>query len=111
MRVGGSEVFRVAWTNIRAIVDGEIVGRWRGFASFMNNVIKDRVCCPGCGQGWVVHVRVPRLNRELFVCEECESTWLTRENIGVNQALDFVEFMRSNGLKGLWTELERVAGN
>jgi ribosomal protein L37AE/L43A len=77
----------------------------------MSNTSKDKVCCPGCGQGWVVRVRVPLLNRELFVCEECETTWLRREDIGVVQPLNFVNFMRENGLKGLWTELERVADN
>lgn len=76
----------------------------------MNNIAKDKICCPGCGQGWVVHVRIPQLNKELFVCEECETTWLRREDIGVLQPFNFVNMMRENGLKGLWTEVERVGG-
>lgn len=65
-------------------------------------------CCPGCGQGWVIHAYVPSLNREVFICEECETTWMKYDDIGVQPPLNFVNFMREHGLKGLWTEIVQV---
>lgn len=64
-----------------------------------------RIWCPGCSQGWVVPVKVPALNRDIFVCEECDTTWFSRAGIGTEKPVNFVTFMRENGLKGLWTEV------
>jgi hypothetical protein len=66
------------------------------------------VSCLGCGQGWVLQVLVPRIDREIFVCEECETTWLKRKDIGIHQPVNFVGFMQTNGLEGLWTEITPV---
>ena len=68
----------------------------------------EKTACPACGQGWVRHVRVSSLKCEVFVCEECETTWLHRIDIGKHNPLNFVGFMRSRGLKGLWTEVEEM---
>lgn len=67
-----------------------------------------RVVCPGCGQGWVVPVRVRSSGVHLAVCEECETTWFLGEDIGSARPMNFLDYMESNGLKGLWTEVERL---
>lgn len=70
--------------------------------------MEKQIECPGCGQGWVLHFRVPALQTELFVCEECETTWFSRSGIGHDTPMNFVTFMREHGLKGTWDEIERV---
>lgn len=70
--------------------------------------IGDRIVCPGCGQGWVVRVRVVSSRAVLHVCEECESTWLREVDVGKEQAIAFLDYMQSNGLEGLWSEVEKV---
>jgi len=67
-----------------------------------------KVACPGCGQGWVVPVRVKSTGVHLFVCEECETTWFREEEIGSARPTNFMDYMESQGMKGLWTELERL---
>jgi hypothetical protein len=67
-----------------------------------------KVWCPGCDQGWVVPVEVRKTKERLFVCEECESTWLSEDGISREPAENFVNHMRAEGLHGLWTELEEL---
>lgn len=67
-----------------------------------------KVVCPGCGQGWAVPVRVKSTGICLFVCDECESTWFREEDIGRARATHFMDYMESEGLKGLWSEIERL---
>ena len=39
--------------------------------------------CPCCGQGWLYRVRFPEIDRESFMCDDCNVVWLTLD--GVNQ--------------------------
>ena len=68
----------------------------------------EKTVCPGCGQGWVVPVRVKSTGVCLLVCEECETTWFREEDIGSARPMNFIDYMESQGLNGLWTELERL---
>ena len=68
-----------------------------------------KVACPGCGQGWVVPVRVRATGALIFVCEECETTWLQERAIGKDKPTNFMDYMQSEGLNGLWTEVERMS--
>lgn len=67
-----------------------------------------RIECPGCGQGWVIPVRVRKTGIHLFVCEECETTWFHAEEIGRPLPTNFMDYMQSQGLRGLWSEVERL---
>ena len=61
--------------------------------------------CPGCNEGWVLTFEIPERRSLIFVCEECETTWLSKEGIGIEHPTNFVNYMRSLGLRGEWTEL------
>jgi ribosomal protein L37AE/L43A len=67
-----------------------------------------QIICPGCNQGRVFHVRIKASDKRIFVCEECETTWMSREEIGVKQPVNFAQFLRANELKGEWAEVEDV---
>jgi len=43
----------------------------------------------------------------LLLCEECDTAWFCKEDIGVT-AMFFPEYMQSQGLMGLWSEIERL---
>jgi len=62
--------------------------------------------CPRCNQGWIVSAKIKKTKEQLFVCEECDATWLSLNNIGKEKWLDFGSFMESKQLPALWTELD-----
>jgi len=62
--------------------------------------------CPRCEQGVVVAVRVRATDARLFVCKECEATWLAREAIGTTPWQDFGTYLRAQGASPVWTEVE-----
>jgi transcription elongation factor Elf1 len=61
--------------------------------------------CPRCEQGEVVKALINKKNSIIYVCEECEATWLTEADIGVKQFVDFGSHMKSLGLDPLWGEI------
>jgi hypothetical protein len=44
---------------------------------------------------------------QLYICKSCRSVWLT-ENIEINNAQNYKNFMKTLGLYGLWDELKDV---
>lgn len=64
--------------------------------------------CPRCEQGDVVKARVIDVDTCLFVCQECEASWLLYDNIGVKAFVDVEAHMESLGLKPLWSELQII---
>lgn len=42
--------------------------------------------CPNCGQGQLKKWLFKDIGVESYVCDECESTWLNHNNIGVTRA-------------------------
>ncbi|QBQ38904.1 hypothetical protein E1742_24160 [Pseudoduganella plicata] len=61
--------------------------------------------CPRCNQGDVIHARVKKTGQHLFVCEECEATWFSREAIGLHGFIDFGSYMETIGSAPLWSEI------
>ena len=65
------------------------------------------MACPRCdGQGVILRIRVPELNIELYLCDECDATWLTKEAIGVEKFVDFQTYMNTFGIKSAWSKME-----
>jgi len=64
--------------------------------------------CPRCEQGDVVKVRIVNRGSCLYVCQECEASWLLFEDIGVKSFFDYGEYMEGIGRKALWSELEII---
>jgi hypothetical protein len=75
----------------------------------MNSDPKSNIICPGCSQGRVLCARVRALDEGIYVCDECETMWFQKDDIGSRKPCNFVNFMRGRGLEGLWSELEVVA--
>ena len=69
---------------------------------------KLKIECPACGQGWVFHMRVPKIGSEIYVCEECETTWMNRNDIGTVNHAGLMNYLQQHGLKGFWSEMEEI---
>jgi hypothetical protein len=55
--------------------------------------------CPRCGQGPDLHkVRVAGIDEPLFVCFECDATWLDENTIGQFGSTDFETYLRGRGV-------------
>ncbi len=61
--------------------------------------------CPRCEQDDVLRVIVKKNNQELFVCPECEASWLSANNIKDENFFDFVSYMRTLELRGSWSDV------
>jgi transposase-like protein len=62
--------------------------------------------CPRCEHGEIRKVRVKAINEQLFVCDECEAAWVRHEAVGLEPWVDFGTYLRANGLKPVWDEVE-----
>ena len=62
--------------------------------------------CQRCGQGDVQAMRVCSTQLLLWVCDECEATWVSQIEVNVCNFEDFGILMAGMGHKGLWSELE-----
>lgn len=61
--------------------------------------------CPRCEQGEVVVANIIKTKDTVYVCEECEATWFSEEDIGKEEFVDFGTYMESIGLEPLWKEI------
>ena len=62
-------------------------------------MMKFPAMCPRCKQGPDLHrVRIAGLVDIIFVCHECDATWLTIEAIGNCPPHVFETYLRENGL-------------
>ena len=66
--------------------------------------------CPRCEQDDVLEVRVRKTGTRLYVCPECEATWLCEKSIDQCAFVDFGVYMESHGLPPLWGELDIPQG-
>lgn len=62
--------------------------------------------CPRCSQGLVRAMRIRVTQTLLWVCDECEATWISQDSIDGSVFIDYGSLMESKGLKPLWSELE-----
>lgn len=61
--------------------------------------------CPRCKQGDIVEATVKAIEKDIYVCQECEATWFTPHEISVTSFVDFGTYMEEIGLSPLWDEL------
>lgn len=64
--------------------------------------------CPRCKQGDLVEARVKKTGQTLFICQECEATWFSKEEILNSPFIDFGSYMMKIGLQPLWDEVSVV---
>lgn len=46
-------------------------------------------------------------NIQIYICKDCKHVWLT-DDIRIDNAQDYKQYMKTLGLKGLWNELSDV---
>jgi len=65
--------------------------------------------CPFCdGQGIVCRAHIEKLDRIIYICDECDTIWLERKDIKETSCNRFDNFMEQNGLLPLWSELSNI---
>lgn len=61
--------------------------------------------CPRCEQGAVLAMTINSRCINLWVCEECEATWFSVSDIGIERFHDLGTELEALGLPPLWSEL------
>ena len=64
--------------------------------------------CPDCNHGWVTRAVVNRTGRSLYVCDECDATWLELAQVGAAEAVTFETYLRRQGIESPWDEVTFV---
>ncbi len=59
--------------------------------------------CPYCNQGRIIKTKIKRNNKEIHICEECDTVWRGEINLVEGQGFD--DFMRDEGCEADWSEL------
>ncbi|MHA3061138.1 hypothetical protein ACX1N5_01790 [Acinetobacter sp. ANC 4636] len=49
---------------------------------------------------------IMKIGKVIFVCQECEATWFSADEIKERGFVDFGTYMEEIGLEPLWDELE-----
>jgi len=72
----------------------------------MTKVNRAVAACPGCyGQGDVVAARLNATGEIIYLCDECDTLWRSKDDIGRGPCFNFANYVSQFGLKGLWTEI------
>ncbi len=66
------------------------------------------VPCPYCEQVDIWRVIVLPLDLPAFICAECDTIWLTREDIGADKGKNFGDFMAERGLDATWNNVVKT---
>ncbi|KUY78380.1 hypothetical protein WS46_21215 [Burkholderia sp. RF4-BP95] len=64
--------------------------------------------CPRCEQDEIVEARIKANERVIYICPECDATWLSSSEISSGSFFDYGTYMKSIGLPQLWDELEVI---
>jgi hypothetical protein len=67
--------------------------------------MKDCIVCPRCDQGSVDQYRVLSTQNEIWVCDECEAVWWSREDVEVSPFADLSVVLESMGVSVSWDQL------
>lgn len=62
--------------------------------------------CERCDQGSIQAMRIRTTNVLLWVCDECESTWKSKDKVNIDKFEDYGTLMMKIGRSPLWSELE-----
>lgn len=65
------------------------------------------MCLDGAN-GMVYKAKIKKLDKKIYICDECEAVWDSEENIVNNQFEEFETYMDKKGLKPLWSEFTDI---
>ena len=63
--------------------------------------------CPLCNEGSICHAIVKKNNQIIYICEECDSVWMTSD-INEFDVITYQDYMTLRNLPVSWTELTNV---
>jgi transposase-like protein len=61
--------------------------------------------CPCCDQGWVTRAILAESGHVLYVCDECDASWLDSSSIGGVRAESLEPYMQRLGVRHPWKTL------
>jgi Zn-finger nucleic acid-binding protein len=64
--------------------------------------------CPRCEQDEIVKAKIKKIDQLIYICPECDATWLSNERIGIESFLDYGTYMKQIGQPQIWDELEVI---
>lgn len=64
--------------------------------------------CPRCQQDEIVVAEIKATGAVIYVCPECDATWLLKDEISSERFLDCGTLMKGMGLSQLWDELKVI---
>lgn len=70
--------------------------------------MRDSIACPRCDQGSVDQYRVLSTQSVIWVCDECEALWWSREDVGVSSFADLSVVLESMGVRASWDQLKAL---
>jgi hypothetical protein len=57
------------------------------------------------GQGSILHARINATGEEIFICDACDSVWLSTDELESPAQHNFSDYAATRGLKGIWPEI------
>lgn len=57
--------------------------------------------CPRCQQAYLLKAKIKKINKVIFLCEECEAIWLENQDINLLNFVDFGTYLVSHRLQPL----------
>lgn len=66
-----------------------------------------RECLPGA-YGHVIKVFIEKMDKYIYICDECEIVWQSIEDLNSNNFICLDDFTHKNGLKESWQDFSEV---
>lgn len=63
---------------------------------------------PCCDQGWIRHMRIKGTEDKIYICEECDTTWQSINDIGTESRKAYSEYAKEKGIIDTWEILEEL---
>ncbi len=60
--------------------------------------------CPYCECGMILKARIKNIDKEIYICEECDTAW--EEEINNETGIGLDKYMKKIGKCGGWNEIE-----
>lgn len=59
--------------------------------------------CPYCEYGRILKAKVKISNKDIYICEECDTVW--EGEVNDKTGIGFNKYMKKNGKYGSWDEI------
>jgi Zn-finger nucleic acid-binding protein len=66
------------------------------------------IVCPYCEQDYVWEVSIENIPGLFYMCLECDTVWMTTEEINNSTGCIFTNFMRNRGINPDWEDINQI---